>query len=141
LQQAEKDFRTAEFYRRTGHYGSAYFYYELVRRRYPGTPQAETSTQRMLELRHAWENPPNYEGFTGMMRKGWNQFLGRPEVRPQNLAANPTGEGQPTKPDNPDGQLAPPPRKQPTAPEDGAQMAPAPRKLPDSLPQGVDVPR
>ena len=35
-QQAEKDYMTAEFYRRTGHPGSAYFYYEIVRRRYPG---------------------------------------------------------------------------------------------------------
>src|SRR5262249_19848276 len=35
-QQAEKDFKVAEFYERTGHPGSAYFYYEIVRRRYPG---------------------------------------------------------------------------------------------------------
>ena len=33
-QQAQKDYQTAEFYRRTGHPGSAYFYYEVVRRRY-----------------------------------------------------------------------------------------------------------
>ena len=36
-QQAEKDFLMAEYYERTGHPGSAVFYYELVRRRYGGT--------------------------------------------------------------------------------------------------------
>ncbi len=35
LQQAQKDYNTAEFYRRTNRAGSAYFYYGLVRRRYP----------------------------------------------------------------------------------------------------------
>ncbi|MFO0807950.1 MAG: outer membrane protein assembly factor BamD [Gemmataceae bacterium] len=52
-QQAQKDFQTAEFYRRTKHPGSAYFYYEIVRRRYPGTKFAELATTRMHELRDA----------------------------------------------------------------------------------------
>lgn len=51
LQQADRDFNIAEFYRRTGHPGSAYFYYELVRRCYPGTPQAGKAVERMNELR------------------------------------------------------------------------------------------
>lgn len=50
-QQAEKDFKIAEFYRRTGHPGSAYFYYEIVRRRYPGTPFYDQATERMGELK------------------------------------------------------------------------------------------
>jgi outer membrane protein assembly factor BamD (BamD/ComL family) len=50
MQQAEKDFRTAEFYKRTSHPGSAYFYYEIVRRRYPGTPLADKAAERMKEL-------------------------------------------------------------------------------------------
>jgi outer membrane protein assembly factor BamD (BamD/ComL family) len=50
-QQAEKDFNTAEFYRRTHHDGAAYFYYEIVRRRYPGTPFYEQATARMQELK------------------------------------------------------------------------------------------
>lgn len=49
-QQAEKDFNTAEFYRRTDHPGAAYFQYEIVRRRYPGTPFAAKSTERMHDL-------------------------------------------------------------------------------------------
>jgi len=51
MQQAEKDFKTAEFYRRTHHAGSAYFYYEIVRRRYPGTPFADQATQKMWDIR------------------------------------------------------------------------------------------
>lgn len=50
-QQAEKDFRTAEFYRRTAHPGAAYFYYELVRRRYAGTEWAKKAGERMMEIR------------------------------------------------------------------------------------------
>jgi outer membrane protein assembly factor BamD (BamD/ComL family) len=49
-QQAEKDYKVAEFYRRQGHPGSAYFYYEIVRRRYPGTRFADLATERMHEL-------------------------------------------------------------------------------------------
>jgi outer membrane protein assembly factor BamD (BamD/ComL family) len=55
MQQAEKDFKIAEFYKRTGHPGSAYFYYEIVRRRYPGTPFFDQATTRMLELRQELE--------------------------------------------------------------------------------------
>ncbi len=51
LQQAAKDYETAEFYRRTGHPGSAYFCYETVRRRYPGTKYADLATDRMHDLR------------------------------------------------------------------------------------------
>ena len=45
-QQAEKDFQTAEYYERTGHPGSAVFYYELVRRRYAGTRYSDLATER-----------------------------------------------------------------------------------------------
>jgi outer membrane protein assembly factor BamD (BamD/ComL family) len=50
-QQAEKDFKQAEFYRRTGHPGPAYFYYEIVFRRYKGTEYAEQALARMREMR------------------------------------------------------------------------------------------
>jgi outer membrane protein assembly factor BamD (BamD/ComL family) len=49
-QQAEKDFLTADYYERTGHPGSAVFYYELVRRRYAGTRYAELATDRQGRL-------------------------------------------------------------------------------------------
>jgi TolA-binding protein len=51
LQQAEKDYKLGEFYRHTGHPGSAWFYYEIVRRRYPGTPYYHLAVARMQELK------------------------------------------------------------------------------------------
>jgi outer membrane protein assembly factor BamD (BamD/ComL family) len=57
LQQAEKDFKVGQFYERTSHPGSAYFCYEIVRRRYPGTPYAERASQRMVELRGKSDEP------------------------------------------------------------------------------------
>lgn len=41
----------AEYYEKTGHPGSAYFYYEIVRRRYPGTKYSDQATKRMAELK------------------------------------------------------------------------------------------
>ena len=40
LNQAEKDYETAEYYRRIDALPSAYFYYHLVKMRYPGTKYA-----------------------------------------------------------------------------------------------------
>lgn len=51
VQQAERDLKIAEFYQRTGHPGAAYFYYEIVIRRYPGTSYCATATKRKEELR------------------------------------------------------------------------------------------
>lgn len=53
LQQADRDFKIAEFYRRTGHPGSAYFYYELVKRRYPNTSYSERATKRIGQIKGA----------------------------------------------------------------------------------------
>jgi outer membrane protein assembly factor BamD (BamD/ComL family) len=50
LQQAAKDFEVARFYERTFHPGAAYFCYEIVRRRYPGTKYAAEATRRMQAL-------------------------------------------------------------------------------------------
>jgi len=51
VQQADRDYQIGEFYRRTGHPGSAYFYYELVRRRYPNTEYAKKAEDQMRDLR------------------------------------------------------------------------------------------
>jgi outer membrane protein assembly factor BamD (BamD/ComL family) len=51
LQQAEKDYKMAEFYRRTGHPGSAYFYFQLVRQRYPETKYARMAEDSWNKLR------------------------------------------------------------------------------------------
>jgi RNA polymerase sigma-70 factor (ECF subfamily) len=47
---AAKDFDLAEFYRRTGHPGTASFYYELVTRRHPHTSCAARAKQHLIEL-------------------------------------------------------------------------------------------
>jgi hypothetical protein len=60
-QQAEKDFKMAEFYRRTSHPGSAYFYYEIVRRRYPGSDYARLAGERQMELRGELEKKGGQE--------------------------------------------------------------------------------
>jgi outer membrane protein assembly factor BamD (BamD/ComL family) len=59
LQQAEKDFKMAEFWERTGHPGSAYFYYEVVRRRYPNTKYAELAAQKRDQLQEKLEREHN----------------------------------------------------------------------------------
>jgi TolA-binding protein len=51
LQQAAKDYEKAELWRRTGHTPSAYFYYEIVRRRYPGTKYADLAAKKMQQIR------------------------------------------------------------------------------------------
>lgn len=51
LQQADRDMHIAEFYRRTNHPGSAFFYYELVKRRYPNTPYADKAEVALREIR------------------------------------------------------------------------------------------
>src|SRR5262245_15836219 len=119
--QAEKDFQMAEFWRRTGHPGSAYFYYEIVRRRYPGTDAYRRATERMLEIR-------------AKMEKEQADNLGPPpevETRPSEMLppprrVQPTPEFGPV-PGTPE--AAPMPQKVPG----GAEAAPPPRPLPAGL--------
>lgn len=51
LQQAEKDFKVADFYERTGKLSSAYFCFQVVRQRYPGTTFFDQATERMHALK------------------------------------------------------------------------------------------
>lgn len=66
-QQAEKDFKRAQFYERTGHPGSAYFCYELVRRTYPGTKFSDLATERIDVLTAKLEAEKNAPEETGVM--------------------------------------------------------------------------
>lgn len=111
LQQADKDWKIAEFYRRTGHPGSAYFYYEIVRRRYPGTKYFDDATQRMHELRAAVEKEQKE-----LQEKG-------PKLPP------------PPKPGQSQPETAPQPT--PVSPGGQPEIAPRPRSLPgNQLPTG-----
>jgi outer membrane protein assembly factor BamD (BamD/ComL family) len=78
-QQAEKDFRTAEYYERTGHPGSAVFYYELVRRRYAGTKYSEIATDRkeqLLALMQAGKPAPGNDPFAIAEAK-WKELFAK----------------------------------------------------------------
>ncbi len=50
-QQADGDWKVAQFYERVGRPASAYFYYELVRRRYHGSEYARKAEERMARLK------------------------------------------------------------------------------------------
>jgi TolA-binding protein len=74
-QQEEKDFETAEFYRRTGHPGSAWFYYELVQRRYAGIkPFAEQAKARQAELRAELDELKN-PSTASTTRRIWKEYV------------------------------------------------------------------
>jgi outer membrane protein assembly factor BamD (BamD/ComL family) len=90
-QQAEKDFQTAEFYRRTGHPGSAWFYYELVKRRYPGVkPWADQAAARQQELKADLDEMKN-PNTASSTRRFWKEYvLGHQLPKPQD---DPTGAG------------------------------------------------
>jgi outer membrane protein assembly factor BamD (BamD/ComL family) len=122
LQQAEKDFKVAEFYRHTGHPGAAYFYYEIVRRRYPGSPFYDKATERMHELRAKLDK------------------TGGPAAAVAASPGAPKSSGASVLPPVPINEVsnqpeqAPPPRKlPPTAP---LEETPLPR----SLPSGTSTP-
>lgn len=55
--QAKKDYQIAEFYRQRGRLAAAYFYYEMVARRYPQTDFAAKALREMgaLEIHHKAE--------------------------------------------------------------------------------------
>jgi outer membrane protein assembly factor BamD (BamD/ComL family) len=111
LQQAEKDYKMAEFWRRTGHIGAAYFYFQMVQQRYPETPfaalahkQAEEVKEKAMKDKNAIAPPPA------------RAELGRPALLPGEVGP------QPRKVDG-DSETAPQPR---TAPP---ELPPAPRPV------------
>ena len=80
-QQAEKDFKTAEYYQRTGHPGSAVFYYELVRRRYAATKYADLAEQRkdnLLAAMKAGKAMPGNDPLAIVQAK-WQEVFGKPK--------------------------------------------------------------
>lgn len=53
--QADKELHRAEFYERTKHPGSAYYIYEIMRRRYPNSKYERIAIERMEKLRPLME--------------------------------------------------------------------------------------
>lgn len=84
VQQADRDFKIAEFYQRTGHPGSAYFYYELVCRRYPGSTYATQAAQRKLELRRRMERDQGNQNPTPAVEPGPAPPRTLPPLNPRN---------------------------------------------------------
>ena len=76
MQQADKDFKMAEYYERTRHPGSAYFYYQLVKRRYPGTKYAELATAKLGELK-ANARPDDGKDPLDVARERFEQVFGK----------------------------------------------------------------
>ena len=67
--QAERELAIAKYYDKLGHHGSARFYYELIRRRFPNTPYAHEADQLLRKYRGAGEEaalfPPKKEVLLG----------------------------------------------------------------------------
>jgi tetratricopeptide (TPR) repeat protein len=80
-QQAEKDFLTADYYERTGHPGSAVFYYELVRRRYAGTRYSDVATERQARLLKMMKDghPEPGRDPLAIAKAKWNELFGKPQ--------------------------------------------------------------
>jgi hypothetical protein len=101
FQQAEKDFETARFYERTGHPGSAVFYYELVRRRYAGTRYADLATERkefLMRTIAEGRTPPGTDPIRVLQAK-WDELMGRPNVvQPEARPTDAPATAAPTAP-------------------------------------------
>ena len=89
-QQAAKDFETAEFYRRTGHPGSAWFCYELVKRRYAGIePWYSKAVERQAELKAELDDARD-PSFMASTRRFWKHYvLGHELPAVKNMPADP----------------------------------------------------
>ncbi len=98
IQQAEKDYETAEYYRRTNHPGSAYFYYELVMRRFPGTKFSDLSKARIEEMEKikAQREADKAAGKIStkeQIQNGWDDLFGK--VKPKTDDAVPVIDAGP----------------------------------------------
>ena len=107
MQLAEKDFGTAEYYERTGHLPSAYFEYELVCRRYPGTKYSDLAKMRLADLdtvrqKIATERAAGkYDGPLGTVRRQWDRMTGAPtDDASREADTDPSKAGPPVPPRN-----------------------------------------
>ena len=93
--QAEKDLHRAEFWERTNHPGSAYFVYELMRRRYPNTPYEKIAAERMERLKPEMEKAqqPQQPTVFEQVHRRWNRIWG---LDPDDNVSGPTPGASPT---------------------------------------------
>jgi outer membrane protein assembly factor BamD (BamD/ComL family) len=107
LQQAEKEFKAAQFYERTGHPASAFWCYAVLRQRYPTTKYAQEAGVRMNDLRakaekeHGGKLPPipNSQQAAlpapGSVGRSWPNPAAPPPAKPQQPGPLPPGVMQP----------------------------------------------
>ena len=109
MQQAEKDYKLADFFLRRGQPESAYFLYQIVRNRYPGTKYADLATDQMHQIRAKVEQEngtrlpmPEAAPLQPDAAKFYQQAPGAPQVPaavppsgPQTAAPVPGAFGQP----------------------------------------------
>jgi outer membrane protein assembly factor BamD (BamD/ComL family) len=112
LQQAEKDYKAAEFYKRTGHVGAAYFYYQMVQQRYPETPFARLAHDQAEKLKETAAKDKN--------------VITPPPATAQLGQPAPLEEGPAPRRDAGQTEQAPPPRTLPPEPP----PLPRPRAVP-----------
>jgi outer membrane protein assembly factor BamD (BamD/ComL family) len=108
-QQAEKDLQTAMYYERTGHPGSAVFCYELVRRRYAGTPYSDLATEKkdtLLADLKAGKKAANKHDPIDILQAKWDQMRGKKSEAADQEPPATTNRG----PVGPGGPGGPPPR-------------------------------
>ncbi len=108
LQQATKDYRKGKFYERTGHPGSAYFYYMLVQRRFPGTRPAAQAAARVeaIKAKH-----PHLVAAAEAREARRRQKAQERREQFDNLIKKPVKRTDPLPPPPPGGvSIAPPPR-------------------------------
>jgi outer membrane protein assembly factor BamD (BamD/ComL family) len=82
--QAEKELGRAEFWERTKHYGSAYYIYEVMRRRYPNTKYAAIATERMNRLQpqiEKWKKGESDMTVLDQLHQRWNRMWGIDDVK------------------------------------------------------------
>ena len=84
FQLAEKDYQMAQYFERTNHPASAYFYYNLVIKRYPGSRHADLAKNRLIalekvrdQMKHDQETG-RHSGTFGEVVKQWDRLVGRP---------------------------------------------------------------
>lgn len=106
MQLAQKDFEMAKYYERTRNPAPAYFYYELVCRRYPGTKYSDMAKIRLAELDKVRQQMDadraagKYEGTAGAITRQWDRFTGKP-VDPANVTPDATAPSGPKGPQQP----------------------------------------
>jgi outer membrane protein assembly factor BamD (BamD/ComL family) len=91
-QQAAKDYETADFYRRIHKEESAYWCFEIVRRRYPGTRYAQMAEVRMEELHQVFEEKQRKAA------AGGSHLFGKKPPAEDALAAPPASAPPPQAP-------------------------------------------